>query len=147
MKLYNASIAALPIKDFEGTNNDVQTWINDLIERTLAMNWTSILTVALNGLSFFIPKCLTLTIQQVQEHAKSYLFAPQGRPKQNSAVLYWCLNHQHNDTKKKGMWVSHEPSKCNAKGGSGKPHQTQGDLHTTATAMTSIISAYEEDKE
>ena len=389
MKLYNASIAALPIKDFEGTNNDVQTWINDLIERTLAMNWTSILTVALNGLSFFIPKCLTLTIQQVQEHAKSYLFAPQGRPKQNSAVLYrclyasigpklrtkvcnrqtdyvidvhgqqfadgpcflrailqhlyidtpstayfkrsqlsdlptimklaegniknfnervrtlvnelasvgqsvnnedllinlmkgygaapdkpfthqmqdkhtrimyyndpdrdmeqimrfaeqfwtdrtngglwgkptheeqqllaltsqlqsfkagattsktaksshtgkssssppgtlkkdktkkkydpyaadqswkwvapksgesktkvhkdrtfhWCLNHQHRDTKKKGMWVSHEPSKCKAKVGTGKPNQSQGDSHTTTTAMTSIISAYEEDEE
>ena len=91
MKLYNASIAALPIRDFEGTNNDVQTWIKDLIKHTLAMNMTSILTVARNHFSLVIPKCLTLLIQQVKEHAKTYLFAPQGKSKQNSAVLYQCL--------------------------------------------------------
>ena len=55
------------------------------------MNWISILTVVINGISYFIPRCFTLTIQQVQDHARSYLFAPQGRPKQNSAVLYRCL--------------------------------------------------------
>jgi hypothetical protein len=91
MKLYSASIATLPIKDFEGTGGNVQTWINDLIERAQAMNWIAILTVVINGISYFIPRCFTLTIQQVQDHARSYLFAPQGRPKQNSAVLYRCL--------------------------------------------------------
>ena len=91
MKLYSASIATLPIKEFEGTGGNVQTWINDLIERAQAMNWIAILTVVINGISYFIPRCFTLTIQQVQDHARSYLFAPQGRPKQNSAVLYRCL--------------------------------------------------------
>jgi hypothetical protein len=71
MKLYSASIATLPMKDFEGTEGNVQTWINDLIERAQAMNWIAILTVVINGISFLIPRCFTLTIQQVQDHARS----------------------------------------------------------------------------
>ena len=55
MKLYNASIATLPIKDFEGSGGNVQTWINDLIERAQAMNWISILTVVINGISCTMP--------------------------------------------------------------------------------------------
>jgi hypothetical protein len=55
------------------------------------VNWIAILTVVINGISHFIPRCFTLTIQQVQDHARSYLFAPQGCHKQNSAVLYRCL--------------------------------------------------------
>jgi hypothetical protein len=91
MKLYNVSIAPLPIKEFEGNGGNTQTWINDLIERSEAMNWTFILTVIINGVGFFIPRCLTLTIQQVQTHSLAYLYASNGRPKQNSAVLFRCL--------------------------------------------------------
>jgi hypothetical protein len=91
MKLYNASIAPLPIKEFEGNGGNTQTWINDLIERSDAMNWTFLLTVIINGVGFFIPRCLTLTIQQVQAHSMTYLHASNGRPKQNSAVLFCCL--------------------------------------------------------
>jgi hypothetical protein len=91
MKLYNASISPLPIKDFEGNGTDTQTWINDLIERSEAMNWMFILTVVINGIGFFIPRCLTLTIKQVQAHALAYLHASNGRPKQNSAALFCCL--------------------------------------------------------
>ena len=71
MKLYSASISPLPIKDFEGNGTDTQTWINDLIERSEAMNWMFILTVVINGIGFFIPRCLTLTIQQVKTHSLS----------------------------------------------------------------------------
>ena len=91
MKLYSASISPLPIKDFEGNGTDTQTWINDLIERSEAMNWMFILTVVINGIGFFIPRCLTLTILQVQTHALAYLHASNGRPKQNSAALFRCL--------------------------------------------------------
>jgi hypothetical protein len=75
------------IKDFEGTGGNVQTWINDILERAQVINWMAILTVVINGISYFIPRCFTLTIQQVQDHARSYLFTPQGQPKQNSGVL------------------------------------------------------------
>jgi hypothetical protein len=91
MKLYNASIAPLPIQEFEGNGGNTQTWINDLIERSDAMNWTFLLTVIINGVGFFIPRCLTLTIQQVQAHSMTYLHAYNGCPKQNSAVLFCCL--------------------------------------------------------
>jgi hypothetical protein len=91
MKLYNVSIAPLPIKEFEGNGCNTQTWINDLIETSDAMNWTFILTVIINRVGFFIPRCLKLTIQQVQAHSMTYLHASNGRPKQNSAVLFCCL--------------------------------------------------------
>jgi hypothetical protein len=91
MELYNASIAPCPIKEFEGNGGNTQTWINDLIERSDAMNWTFLLTVIINGVGFFISKCLTLTIQQVQAHSMTYLHASNERPKQNSAVLFCCL--------------------------------------------------------
>jgi hypothetical protein len=52
MTLYSASIAILPIKDFEGTGGNVQTWINDFIERAQAMNGIVFLTVMINGISY-----------------------------------------------------------------------------------------------
>jgi hypothetical protein len=88
MKLYSVSIAILPIKDFEGTGGNIQIWINDLIEHAQAKNWIAILTVVINGISYFIPRCFTLTIQQVQDREESYLFAPQECPKENSGFLY-----------------------------------------------------------
>jgi hypothetical protein len=105
MKLYNAFIATLPIKDFEGSALNVQTWINDLIEHAQAMNCITLLTVVINGISYFIPRCFTLTIQRVQDHARSYLFAPQGRPKQNSAVLYRCLYASIGPKLRKQNWM------------------------------------------
>lgn len=69
MKLYNASIVPLSIKDCEGTGTDMQTWLNDLIEHTEAMNWMFIFTVMAYGVGYFIPCCLPLTLQQVQAHA------------------------------------------------------------------------------
>jgi len=92
IKRYNVSSTPLPIKEFEGNGGNTQTWINDLIERSEAMNWTFIFTVIINGVGFFIPRCLTLTIQQFQTHSLAYLYASNGRPKQNSAVLFRCFH-------------------------------------------------------
>jgi hypothetical protein len=91
MNLYNSSIAILPIKDFKGTKGNIQTRIDGLMKLAQAMSWTTILTVVSNKISYFIPRYLTLTNQQVQEHARSCLFTHQGHPKENSVILYHCL--------------------------------------------------------
>jgi flavorubredoxin len=98
MNVYNASMATLPIKDFEGTKGKVQTWINELIEPAQIMNRITILTVVSNRISYIIPRCSTLTIQQVQEHVRSYLSAHQGHPKKSNAVLY-CSFYASTGTK------------------------------------------------
>ena len=63
-------------------------------------------------------------------------------------TFHWCLNHQHRDTKKRGMWVAHEPSKCKAKSSAVSQNEATRDNSTsTGTAMASIINAYEDNQE
>ena len=135
MKLYNSSIAPLPIKDFEGNGGNTQTWINDLIERSDAMNWTFILTVIINGIGFFIPRCLTLTIEQVQAHSRAYLHASNGHPKQNSAVLFHCL------------YASTGPRFKTKSSATTQNEATRLNHTSTGTAIASIINAYKDNQE
>jgi len=63
----------------------------------------------------------------------------------NKRTFYWCVHHQHKETKKQGMWVAHDPSKCRLK--DGKPSSEEPKPPTPAMqALNSIIDAYSDEE-
>jgi hypothetical protein len=85
------------------------------------------------------------------EHAWKWVPPKSGKGKTKTLkdmTFHWCVNHQHRDTKKRGMWVAHKPSQCTAKSSTMFWNKaTRVNNTSTGTATASIINAFENNQE